>query len=80
MLFLASALFPVMWMHTFGMKFAIDIVYLDRHDRILKIDHELVPRRVSSLVLGARKALEIGAGAARGAGCLPGDQLVFVQL
>lgn len=79
MLFSATRLVPLMWMHTFGMRFAIDIVFLDRHDRVLKIDHELAPRRLSSVVFGARKALELGAGCARHAGCARGDQIVFVR-
>ena len=55
---------PMMWMHMFFMRFAIDIVFLDRQDRVIKINRNLKPWRVSSMVFGARRALELGAGAA----------------
>ena len=48
---------PLMWMHMFFMRFAIDIVFLDKQGRVLRINHNLKPWRVSSMVFGARKAL-----------------------
>src|ERR1700723_2578559 len=47
---------PLMWMHMFFMRFAIDIVFLDKSNRILRINHSLKPWRISSMVFGARKA------------------------
>ena len=49
--------------HTFGMRFAIDVVFVDRDWRVVKIVHRLRPWRIS----GARHAvaaLELPAGAA----------------
>jgi uncharacterized protein len=66
---------PLMWMHMFFMRFAIDIVFLDKANRVLRINHSLKPWRVSSMVLGARKALELEAGAAARSGTVAGDQL-----
>jgi uncharacterized membrane protein (UPF0127 family) len=64
---------PFMWMHMFFMKFAIDIVFLGREGRVLKISHTLRPWRVSPIVFGARQALEIEAGAAAASGTRAGD-------
>lgn len=64
---------PFMWMHMFFMKFAIDIVFLGRDGRVLKISHALKPWRVSAIVFGARQALEIEAGAAVSSGTQIGD-------
>ncbi|MGC1340470.1 MAG: DUF192 domain-containing protein, partial [Candidatus Binataceae bacterium] len=64
---------PFMWMHMFFMKFAIDIVFLGRAGRVLKISHALRPWRVSAIVFGARQALEIEAGAAAASGTRVGD-------
>ena len=75
MLFDGYNFLPVMWMHMFFMRFAIDIVFLDRTNRVLRINHSLKPWRVSSLVLGARRALELEAGAAARSGTVEGDQL-----
>ena len=66
---------PLMWMHMFFMRFAIDIVFLDTSNRVLRINHSLKPWRVSSMVLGARRALELEAGAAARSGTVKGDQL-----
>jgi uncharacterized membrane protein (UPF0127 family) len=77
LLFGAGPIFPLMWMHTFFMRFAIDIVFLDRNNRIIKIDHALAPWRLSSLVLGAAQAIELAAGAAQRAQATLNDKIVI---
>jgi uncharacterized protein len=77
MLFVAGRFTPFMWMHMFFMRFAIDIVFLDRDGRVLKIDRELKPWRLSSLVFGARRALELRAGAAEKSRTQAGDVVVI---
>src|SRR5262245_52965112 len=64
MLFEGNRLIPMMWMHMFFMRFAIDIVFLDKQNRVRRINHSLRPWQMSSLVWGARRALELEAGAA----------------
>jgi uncharacterized membrane protein (UPF0127 family) len=75
MLFDNGRFTPMMWMHMFFMRFAIDIVFLDRRDRVIKINRKLKPWRVSSMVFGARRALELAAGAADTTQA--GDQIKF---
>jgi len=77
MLFEGSWL-PLMWMHMFFMRFAIDIVFLDKSNRVLRINHSLKPWRVSAMVFGARRALELEAGAAARSSTIAGDQLELV--
>lgn len=77
MLFEGSWL-PLMWMHMFFMRFAIDIVFLDRSNRVLRVNHYLKPWRVSSMVFGARRALELEAGACAASSTTAGDQLEIV--
>jgi uncharacterized protein len=79
MLFEAGRLEPFMWMHMFFMRFPIDIVFMDRNDRVIHISHELRPWRVSALVWGARRALELAAGAARRTGTQIGDRISLEQ-
>jgi uncharacterized membrane protein (UPF0127 family) len=64
MLFEAGRWEPFMWMHMLFMRFPIDIVFLDRSGVVIKINHSLKPWRLSSMVWGAHKALELAAGAA----------------
>ncbi len=79
LLFVAGRLSPFMWMHMFFMRFPIDIVFLDGHNRVLTINHDLKPWRVSSIVIRARKALELEAGAAARSATAPGDEIAFEQ-
>jgi len=76
MLFEAGRLEPFMWMHMFFMRFPIDIIFLDRLGRVIRISHELRPWRVSPVVWGARRALELSAGAARQTGTQIGDVVI----
>ncbi len=73
MLFENGRFVPFMWMHMFFMKFAIDIVFLARDGRVLTINHNLNPWRVSSLVPRARRALELAPGAAAESQTCVGD-------
>jgi uncharacterized membrane protein (UPF0127 family) len=77
MLFENSSFLPLMWMHMFFMRFAIDIVFLDQSNRVMRINHSLKPWRVSSMVFGARRALELEAGAALRSSTAVGDQLIL---
>ena len=65
---------PCESVHSFFMKFAIDLVYLDRNKKVRKIRHRMVPWRVSAC-LSAHSILELPAGALAASGTLAGDQL-----
>ena len=77
MLFEAGRLEPFMCMHMLFMRFAIDVVFLNRQGRAIRIDRDLRPWRISSIVWGARKALELAAGAAARSQTEVGDQIIF---
>lgn len=62
--------------HTFGMAFAIDVVYLDRHNRVLKVTPALGPRRMDGH-WRARSVLELAAGAAAACDIRPGCVLTL---
>ena len=80
MLFENGKFTPFMWMHMFFMKFAIDIVFLGRDGRVLKINADLRPWRVSSVVFGARRALELEVGAVASSGTRVGDIIAIEQI
>jgi uncharacterized protein len=67
---------PCEAVHTFGMKFAIDVVFLDRRHRVLKIRPAMGKRRIS-ICLRAASVLELPAGTAAETGTGKGDQLVL---
>lgn len=61
--------------HTVGMRFAIDVVFLDRRLRILKIAPYLQPYRLALAPRGTQSVLEIRAGRAGSCGLIPGMRL-----
>jgi uncharacterized membrane protein (UPF0127 family) len=62
--------------HTFGMRFAIDLIYAARDGRVVKI-RAAVPRSRISFALGAFAVIEMAAGSAERAGLRTGDKLVL---
>src|SRR3954471_476163 len=67
---------PCESIHTFFMRFAIDVIYLDRKGRVRKIRHALPPSRLS-LCLVAKSVLELPAGTVLASQTQLGDQLEF---
>jgi uncharacterized membrane protein (UPF0127 family) len=65
--------------HTFFMRFPIDVVFLDRANTVVKIVHALRPWRIAG-ALRARAVLELPAGAAAAAGLQPGSRLAASPL
>jgi uncharacterized membrane protein (UPF0127 family) len=70
---------PCESVHTFFMKFPIDLVYVDKGKKVRKVRHA-VPAWRLSMCLSARSILELPAGTAERTRTSPGDQLVFETL
>ena len=67
---------PCESVHTFFMRFAIDLVYLDRKKRIKKLRSSVPPWRLS-MCLSAHSILELPSGTIRATATECGDQLEF---
>jgi len=67
---------PCEAVHTFGMKFEIDVVYLSKTKKVVKIREKMAKRRISAC-LWAHSVLELPAGMAAATGMKVGDQLEF---
>jgi uncharacterized protein len=65
---------PAGSVHTWFMRFPIDVVFVDRELRIVRIVESLPPWRMAAK-RGARSALELPAGAAERCGLAEGDVL-----
>ena len=63
--------------HTVGMQFAIDAVFVDDRWTVLRIAKALPPWRMSPMVWGAVAVVELPAGAAQQAQLETGDRLVL---
>ena len=55
-------LIPCNGIHMFGMGYAIDVLYLDKHNRVVKMIKQLLPNRLGPIVMQAKSIIEIPAG------------------
>ena len=70
---------PCESVHTFFMKFAIDLVYLDRAHKVRKVCRAVPPWR-ASICLSAHSILELPAGTIESTETRPGDELSIRKL
>ena len=71
---------PCRGVHMFGMRYPIDVAFLDRSGRVVGICHRLAPGSRSPFVRAARSALELPAGTLDAAGVVEGDMLTLSPL
>lgn len=64
--------------HTFGMQYAIDAVYIDSAGRVLRVDEALSADKAWPRARGARRVLELPAGYAAKRQIQPKDVLEVV--
>lgn len=65
---------PCSSVHTFGMNYPIDVLFVDGHHRIIKVVENMLPGKVS-MALGSQYVVELPAGTARQTECFAGDIL-----
>jgi uncharacterized protein len=70
---------PCESVHTFFMKFPIDLVYLDRKQKVRKVRHA-VPAWRLSMCLTAHSIVELPAGMIEKTGTKVGDELAIEKL
>lgn len=75
----AGPLIAMMWIHTFFMRFALDLVFLDRKGRIVRIMTGVKPWRITAPVFGATCVLELESGAAQRSSSRVGDEVRLEQ-
>jgi uncharacterized membrane protein (UPF0127 family) len=70
---------PCESVHTFFMKFPIDLVYVDKRHKVRKVRHAVAPWRMSAC-LSAHSVIELPAGTAEQSGTRAGDELAIEQI
>lgn len=73
-------IWPCSSVHMFFMRFALDVVYLDREFRVVKTVRGLKPFRVSFGGRGAHAAIELPEGTIQSTGLQPGDRLELTDI
>ena len=70
---------PCEAVHTFGMKFPIDVLFLSKKRKVLKIREDMGLRRIA-ICWRAHSVLELPAGRAAATGTAVGDDLELTRL
>lgn len=70
---------PCEAVHSFGMKFTIDVLYLDKKKKVVKMRPRMVKRRIS-FCLTASSVLELPEGVIEKTGTKVGDELEFERV
>lgn len=65
---------PCPMIHTFFMKFPIDVLFLDKNLKVRKVIENMGPWRISPWVFSAHSVLELAGGSLKGTTAV-GDQL-----
>lgn len=69
---------PCEGVHTFGMKFAIDVVFISKKRTVVKLRPNMVKRRIA-FSLRAHSVLELPVGVIESTGTQVGDQLELIR-
>lgn len=72
----AMVIAPCGGVHTFFMRFAIDVLFVSKDGRVVKCAHRVRPWRIA-LALTAYAAIELPAGTLQASNCTRGDGVVF---
>jgi hypothetical protein len=70
---------PSQAIHTVAMRFAIDVVFLDRDWRVLHLCPKMVPYRLTGIHWKARSVLELPPGVIAQSSTAVGDTLSFEE-
>ncbi len=68
---------PCQGVHTFFMKYPIDVIFLNGEGKVLAVRQELTPWRTTPFIFEARAVLELAAKQIEKSHTLVGDQLSF---
>jgi uncharacterized membrane protein (UPF0127 family) len=66
---------PSQGIHTMGMSFPIDVIYLDRAERVIYACHRLSPYRIAAFNWRARSVIELPAGTLEQSDTSVGDEV-----
>ncbi len=73
----ALVIVPCRSVHTFFMRFPIDVLFLDQQQRIVSLHPNLKPFKVTPVISKAKCAVELPAHRTQETGCRLGDILHF---
>jgi len=73
----AMVIRPCNSIHTIGMKYPIDVLFLDKHDKIIKIERNMQSCKFA-FCRKASYVIELPSGTAKKSGTTDGDMITFL--
>ncbi|EEG78726.1 DUF192 domain-containing protein, partial [Dethiobacter alkaliphilus] len=73
----ALMLSPCNAVHTFFMRYSLDVLFLDSNMKVLHIIYGMKPGKLSPVIKDARYVVEMAVGSAGSSGVCVGDLLVW---
>ena len=70
---------PCKQVHTFGMKFNIDVVFVSPTSKVVHIEHNMSKGKVSKYIKGANQVLELKGGTAKEKNISLGQTIKFTR-
>ncbi len=70
-------LMPSKGIHTIGMKFPIDVLYVDKNYKVIRADPNMIPYRLGPFVSQSAYVVEMPVGTITNTATEAGDQLNF---
>jgi hypothetical protein len=70
---------PCNSVHTCGMRFPIDVLYLDAQGRVVGLEEAMPPWRMGHIRRGARSVLELPSGTIRATDTRVGDRIALTR-
>jgi uncharacterized membrane protein (UPF0127 family) len=69
---------PCKGIHTFGMRFPIDALFLDKNNQVVATVNNLHPNKITRLYLNAESVIEFPSGTLEATSTKPGDRIEIV--
>lgn len=70
---------PCRGIHTFGMNYPIDVIFLDRCNCVIALKENLLPNRITPIYIRARVAVELPAGTISITSTMIGDRIEVIS-
>jgi len=68
---------PSLGVHTIGLRFPIDVIYLDADSRVIRVIEHLPPLRIAPVLIQAASVLELPIRSVFGSGTQVGDEILI---
>jgi uncharacterized protein len=70
---------PCSSIHTFCMRFPLDVLYMDRNNRVIRADVGMKPWRIGPVFTGSKWVIELPPGTIKATGTAAGDEIELIH-